>query len=141
MADAASGDADAERRRTSEERDTREGSPPSPRGLDALSHDDNVVRSQVALLLGDAVGDPSPLFDLGRAIEDAAWRAFGETVGEDGKLVSGAKRRHLASASFDWLLRTSFGFAGFQQKRQNVFTSKNFTPKCFNAKNFLRCRT
>ena len=100
MADAASGDADAERRRTSEERDTRKGSPPSPRGLDALSHDDNVVRSQVALLLGDAVGDPSPLFDLGRAIEDAAWRAFGETVGEDGKLVLGlyrAKARTLAA--------------------------------------------
>jgi transcription elongation factor S-II len=54
----------------------------------------------VALLLGDAVGDPSPLFDLGRAIEDAAWRAFGETVGEDGKLVLGlyrAKARTLAA--------------------------------------------
>ena len=100
MADAASGDADAERRRTSEERDTNEGSPPE-RGLDALSHDDNVVRSQVALMLGDAVRDPSPLFDLGRSIEDAAWRAFAQG-GEDGKTGASsptyrAKARTLAA--------------------------------------------
>jgi len=100
MADAASGDADAERRQTSEERDTNEGSPPE-RGLDALSHDDNVVRSQVALMLGDAVRDPSPLFDLGRSIEDAAWRAFAQG-GEDGKTGASsptyrAKARTLAA--------------------------------------------
>ena len=103
MADAASGDADAQRRRTSEERETREGSPPFSRGgLDALSHDDNAVRSQVALVLGDAVGDPSPLFDLGRSIEEAAWRAFGNAGGEDGKMGASspeyrAKARTLAA--------------------------------------------
>ena len=102
MANAASGDADAQQRRISEKQDTCEGSPPFPQGLDALSHEDNVVRSQVALVLGDAVGDPSPLFDLGRSIEDAAWRAFGNAGGEDGKTGASspeyrAKARTLAA--------------------------------------------
>ena len=101
MANAASGDADAQQRRISEKQDTCEGSPPFPQGLDALSHEDNVVRSQVALVLGDAVGDPSPLFDLGRSIEDAAWRAFAQG-GEDGKTGASspeyrAKARTLAA--------------------------------------------
>jgi len=56
----------------------------------------------VALVLGDAVGDPSPLFDLGRSIEEAAWRAFGNAGGEDGKMGASspeyrAKARTLAA--------------------------------------------
>ena len=121
MADAAFGDADAERRRRSEERDTHPSGSPPERGLDALSHDDNVVRSQVALMLGDAVRDPSPLFDLGRSIEDAAWRAFAQG-GEDGKTGASSPEYRACSRTLAANLRRN------PDLRQRMLTGE-WTPK------------
>ena len=66
--------------------------------LDALDEDDNAVRSTVVLMLGESLHDPSPLFDLARAIEDAAWRLFAAgTVGgqdpDNGKRASSTRYR------------------------------------------------
>ena len=82
MATSPSSDVDEVRRRSGEAPSTTKPSSPttttlnSNAALDALDDDDNVVRSQVVLMLGDAVRDPSPLFDLARQIESEAWRCF-----------------------------------------------------------------
>ena len=100
MAELASEDADDDRQVPSKPGNEGDASPP-PTPLEALDDDDNVVRSQVVLMLGDAVKDPSPLFDLGRSIEDAAWRGFAQR-GDDGKYGASspeyrAKARTLAA--------------------------------------------
>ena len=82
MATSPSSDVDEVRRHSGEAPSTTKPSSPttttlnSNAALDALDDDDNVVRSQVVLMLGDAVRDPSPLFDLARQIESEAWRCF-----------------------------------------------------------------
>jgi transcription elongation factor S-II len=75
----------------------------------------------VALMLGDAVRDPSPLFDLGRSIEDAAWRAFAQG-GEDGKTGASSPEYRACSRTLAANLRRN------PDLRQRMLTGE-WTPK------------
>lgn len=52
---------------------------------------DQAVRSKITVLLGDAVEDPSPLYDLGRAIESELFRTHGASDTNSGEYRSKAR--------------------------------------------------
>jgi transcription elongation factor S-II len=72
-------------------------------------------------MLGDAVRDPSPLFDLGRSIEDAAWRAFAQG-GEDGKTGASSPEYRAKARTLAANLRRN------EDLRQRMLTGE-WTPK------------
>ena len=59
--------------------DDDDGSPPPPPA------NDQAVRSKITVMLGDAVQDPSPLFNLGRAIESALFELHGRSDTNSGE--------------------------------------------------------
>ena len=66
--------------------------------MDEVAAEDQETRTMIAFNLGEALEDPSPLFDLARAVEEALYASKGRDA-RDPSYRSSARRSRLVSDS------------------------------------------